>query len=419
MCVEVCVVGGRMETEFEKFALDKLKNGSRIKIELPEGKELLMYLHNMMLVTGRGDVMFCNAFLQEAIQLLANAIFLYEDGYFDCAFYSVRQASEVFDTMLYLVHVDEEKRKKWNIKERFPGDFQIREKLKTIDEGYQEFVLILDDYFQHHRELIKRCHKIVHKQGLDTFYITRMNKKVVTNEEQKLFVETIKYTIGVGIIIYVILDPISLLLVDEENSSKLYFDPMTEAMDSYFFEEQLGLTDIVDRMLKSNYYGKFKEPFQDKESMNTYTYSVIRENAWVVENLDDVEKQLSMLNLYEQFMFKVLKAGIRVTNFYYMNGFMWYFTTYKSRFSDDGFGTDEIGKYAEGEKKFNQVYRDHYLSVVIMYDDKLVMEHDEYLSDSQIAVLNQLEQEECAKYKVLNEIIDKYVEELKDSTKEE
>lgn len=100
-----------METEFEKFALDKLKNGSRINTKLPEGKDLLMYLHNMMLITGRGDVMFCNAFLQEAIQLLANAIFLYEDGYFDCAFYSVRQASEVFDTMLYLVHADEEKRK--------------------------------------------------------------------------------------------------------------------------------------------------------------------------------------------------------------------------------------------------------------------------------------------------------------------
>lgn len=278
--------------------------------------------------------------------------------------------------------------------------------------------MILDDYFQHHRELIKRCHKIVHKQGLDTFYITRINKKVVTNEEQKLFVETIRYTIGVGIIIYVILDPISLLLVDEENSLKLYFDPMTEAIDSYFFEEQLGLTDIVDRMLKSNYYHKFKEPFQDKEAMNMYTASVIRDNAWIVENLDDVEKQLSMLSLYEQFMFKVLKTGIRVTNFYYMDGFMWYFTTYKSKFGVHGFGTDEIGKYTEGGKKFNQVYQDHYLSVVIMYDDKLVVEHDDCLTDSQIAVLNQIEQEESEKYKELNVIVDRYVATLNDSMKD-
>lgn len=47
-----------------------------------------------MLITGRVDIMYCNAFLTEATQLLINSIFLYEDGYFDCAFYSVRQASE-------------------------------------------------------------------------------------------------------------------------------------------------------------------------------------------------------------------------------------------------------------------------------------------------------------------------------------
>lgn len=32
--------------------------------------------------------------------------FLYEDGCFDCAFYFVRQASEVFDSMLYLSNKD-------------------------------------------------------------------------------------------------------------------------------------------------------------------------------------------------------------------------------------------------------------------------------------------------------------------------
>ena len=51
-------------------------------------------------------------FFAEATQLLINSIFLYEEGYFDCAFYSVRQASEVFNAMLYLSE-DKDEWKKW------------------------------------------------------------------------------------------------------------------------------------------------------------------------------------------------------------------------------------------------------------------------------------------------------------------
>lgn len=83
-----------------------MKDNCKKKCELPERKELLSYLHSMLLITGRLDIMYCNAFLTEANQLLMNAIFLYEDGCFDCAFYSVRQASEVFDSMLYLSNKD-------------------------------------------------------------------------------------------------------------------------------------------------------------------------------------------------------------------------------------------------------------------------------------------------------------------------
>lgn len=163
--------------QMEQAIIDNLKIQLKRKTELPEGKELLLYLNNMLLITGRVDVMFCNSFVQESLQLLVNSILLYEDGFFDCAFYSLRQASEVIDAMLYLANSDDVELKKWRKKERFPMDSKIREQLKKVDVGYGEISIILKGYFEHHRELIRKTHKIIHKQG--TF---------VTDEEYSKFV---------------------------------------------------------------------------------------------------------------------------------------------------------------------------------------------------------------------------------------
>ena len=44
-------------------------------------------------------------------------------------------------------------------------------------------------------------------------------------------------------------------------------------------------------------------------------------------------------------MFKILKLGIKVTNFYYMDGLGWYLTTYKSAYQRNCFGSSEFKKY--------------------------------------------------------------------------
>lgn len=105
--------------QINQVIIENLKKHFKRKTELPEGKKLLLYLNNMLLITGRVDVMFCNSFVQESLQLLVNSILLYEDGFFDCAFYSLRQASEVIDTMLYLANADCVELKKWEKKKDF------------------------------------------------------------------------------------------------------------------------------------------------------------------------------------------------------------------------------------------------------------------------------------------------------------
>ena len=64
------------------------------KCSLPEHDELLGTLRALIPTTGNINELFCNNFLAESVELLKHAFYLYEDGYFDCAFYSVRQSIE-------------------------------------------------------------------------------------------------------------------------------------------------------------------------------------------------------------------------------------------------------------------------------------------------------------------------------------
>lgn len=395
--------------DLQEMIMQNMKDNCKKKCELPERKELLSYLHGMLLITGRLDIMYCNAFLTEVTQLLINSIFLYEDGYFDCAFYSVRQASEVFDSMLYLSNKDNGELKKWVKKERFPMDSKIRNQLDKMVYGYTEIKTVLYDYFQHHRELINKSHKIIHKQGFDTFYVARLQENFAHEKDEKFFLEVLKYTIGIGIILFVLLEPLALALADDEVNGKLNFDFMTEPIDCNYFERFLGLEDIVDRLLKSNYYKEFAAQFEDRECMNMATYSVIRENAWDINSLDEIEKQIHLLRPYEKFMFKILKLGIKVTNFYYMDGFGWYLTTYKSSYQRSCFDSSEFKKYLKEGKRFNQKCEKIYISVVSMYDEKLFLEHNDVLTGNKIALLTELERQANEEYAKLNDEIEKII----------
>lgn len=393
--------------QMEQAIIENLEKQFKRKIELPEGKELLLYLNNMLLVTGRVDVMFCNSFVQESLQLLVNSILLYEDGFFDCAFYSLRQANEVIDTMLYLANSDGAELKKWRKKERFPMDSKIREQLKKVDVGYEEISILLKAYFEHQRDLIRKSHKIIHKQGLDTFYAMRFGNKVDFEQEETLFVEALKYTIGIEIIVFVLLDPISLVMADEKLTMKFHHNPLTEAIDTNYFEKYLGLTDVIETIKRSNFYRDFSEQFELNEAMNMATCSVIRDNAWDIKSLGDIEKQIHLLNSYEKYMFRILRAGIRITCFYYMGGWDWYFTTYKSEYPNSSYSSEDLAPYKDKVGNYNQKFGEKYISTISMYDDTLMMEHDEQLSEIEIKRIRQIEIEEKKKYERLQKDLEK------------
>lgn len=397
------------KNDFENMIIESMRGENKSAIQLPERDKLLLYLHGLLLITGRFDVMYCNAFLDEAIQLLTNAIFLYEDGLFDCAFYSVRQAGEVVDSMLYLSKNGRGTLEKWSAKDRFPMDMKLKEQLEKLSDDYKEIRSLLPEYFAHHDELIKKSHKIIHKQGFDTFYRLRSQLPekydFSQNEETKFFIESLKYTIGIVLIIFIILEPISLALSDEDVTLKLNFNLLTNPIDVDYFKEFLALDGIIDKIKESKFYQEFIANFADKEPMSSAVYSVVREEAWDVEALDEIEQQLDLLNTYERFMFCILKCGIQVSNFYYNGGMSWYFTSIKGNYSRHTFGPNEFDRYLEPDDRFNQPCENIYVSAITMYDEPLFLEHNKPLTNDEIEILREIERRGIQELKKLNEIM--------------
>ena len=83
--------------------------------------------------SGRLDGNICNTFIMEAEQQLVNAIELFEEGYFDCAYYSLRSAVDISTTMVFLEDMPDDERDifltSWKSTAEFPMQGQMVKQL--------------------------------------------------------------------------------------------------------------------------------------------------------------------------------------------------------------------------------------------------------------------------------------------------
>lgn len=231
-----------------------------VKNQLPEHDELLCTLRALIPTTGNIKEMFCNMFFSESVELIKHAFFLYEDGYFDCAFYSLRQSIENMNNML-LSAVDAEKFEIWKEKGRFPTDKAVKDLLSRHNDAYNEIKTAIPEFFEEYNELLKKSNKYIHKQGFDTFYVNNnAPDKGNKDERTNLFLSFLKYAIGMMLIMNIALDPLSLALSDFEVDSHIPFAPMTEPIPINVFEKYLSL-DIIEKIKTTEHYITIKSIF--------------------------------------------------------------------------------------------------------------------------------------------------------------
>ena len=381
--------------DFEKQTINNMTQEYRKTTSYPECEKLLLYLHSLFIITGQVNEMFCNSFVEEAIKLLKNAIFLYKDGLFDCAFYSIKEASEVINSIVYLI-MDSKMKKEWESKNYFPVDKKLREKLEKMSADYKEIKNAIPEYFKKHEDLIKKANKIIHKQGFDTFYRARQpyaNTYGFNKEKEfELFIELEKYTIGLLLIIFIIIDPLSLVLTDPNVTYKINFNPMTEPINICYFEDYLNLDNIIPKIKGTSFYKNIVSAFDNYEEMSPAVFNIVRTEYFDINALDEISKQLHLISPLERLMFFILKNGIKVSNFYSCGGLLWYITSIECNRRTLSFNNHEFNIYSQSQNKFNQKRDNVYISVLKLYDDFLYLEHNEILTKEEIDILKNLEQ---------------------------
>lgn len=84
--------------------LEHREKRNLIPLEIPSKKDYYIDLSQLenSFVSRFDVIQIANTFFMESVQLITNAISLFEKGYFDSAYYSLRQSLETALTMVYL-----------------------------------------------------------------------------------------------------------------------------------------------------------------------------------------------------------------------------------------------------------------------------------------------------------------------------
>lgn len=122
--------------------------------------------------TGRFDAFLLgNAFIGEAVQMLENSIFQFEEGFSDSAYYSLRSAVEISVTMVFLSDMSDDKRNKYfdeweGAKKFFPSKSQMITMLSQRENEFSDMREQMPDFFENEHELWDKLNNNVHKRGL-------------------------------------------------------------------------------------------------------------------------------------------------------------------------------------------------------------------------------------------------------------
>mgnify|MGYP001773277909 CR=1 FL=1 len=244
-----------------------------------------------------------NQFLLESCQLLANSLDLIHQGYFDAAFYSVRQAGEVILIGTLFSNLEESERKakygKWVSLDRFPSFSELSKMLRSKDIEYRDLLEQMPEIDELISKLNKRANKYIHKQGHESFYTKPY--EVVSESARHIredFTDYFKTTVKVCAIFRLAVDPFPILMNDPECEFR-FPDYMTLEFGQSFIDNCLG-NDFVERYIKTDYYRNWVNAIKSTfPQLKEATYNVSNLHYIDLLNIKDILDELDKLTLYE------------------------------------------------------------------------------------------------------------------------
>lgn len=338
--------------------------------------------------SGRADVIYSNKFFIEAQNLITNAIVLFEKGYLDCAFYSLRQSIEVSLTIAFFADNDDsanqsEMLSKWINKERFPMQGQMIDEMKKRRKAYAEIKENMTNFFTQLDAVKHSLNKYVHKQGYDAFYGHRNEEKV--KEVKHDFISALEISIAAIAVHRLVIDPLPLLLMDETIYRKSG-DILAEAFSEDFVNKYLS--DYVEQFKQTQMYIDYYNYFDARETMLPSVLNIVKEYFVDRDKIDEIHSQIHLLSLYDRIATSYFLLSLKISQIHIGPlGLIWYFSNVKSKRQPPGFSSDSLTLARDSNEPLNNPYDEVYLSFIQVHDIEVFLEHNEAFDESEIEAL--------------------------------
>lgn len=358
-----------------------------VPIDYPEGDIHLSALNNIQFAhSGKFDI-YSMTFFSEATYLIANAIKLYRSGYYDCAFYSLRQSIELSIGILYLAERGEEYVRKWECQEKGFETSTMSNYLRKHTHIFSDIRTKMADFFDEIRTIQEEMNKYVHKQGFRTFY--EFNRKIFQNEDIKRkwqsqrtndFNRFVIKCIGAVAVYRLAIDPLPVLLAQED---MLYKVPgiLTAPYSKEFISEYIGEKHI-QKYFQTNIYQEYYNRLQSKESLCKGCYNLLHLNDYDRALYSEILGQFHVLPPHAQMAVLFFSISNKIANVICKNG--------TERYSSDVstmrvpwsvvLGQGYYENLFKSEENLNQPYNNVYISRVRIHDEWEYIEHNKQLT---------------------------------------
>lgn len=377
------------------------KNENIKRYEIPNVEDYFLDLMNIEhSFSGRMDIPLANTFIMEAVQLVVNSISLFELGYFDSAYYSLREAIEISTTIVYLSDMPDKERKEkmedWKNTKDFPMQGQMLNQLYQYGIVISDMKEKMESFFAEIKDVSRKINKCIHKQGLRFFYVSR-NHPVNVKKDDNIFIENYVYflekTIGIIAVMRLAIDPYPVLLMDEDILLRC-FDSMTEAYKNEFVEKYITKETLEDykktEMYLNHYNGHIIE-----EKKNYAVFDIMQHQVIDTTKRKEILSQIHLLDEADKIATYIALISKKVVKVYTYGGFQMYFTDRKTNRKSLSWNGTEFKQFEESNQKFNQKY-DEALISVFKYnigdnkDETFFVEHNEHLNDYDTKLISEL-----------------------------
>ena len=379
-------------------------------LSLPRAKEYLEDLNDLRF-SNSGLLAEVNPFffINEACQLLANSVKLFELGYFDCAFYSVRQAIELSLSGLYLFS-NPDKIKGWKNLEK---GFELRTIVPELKVGKEEFAEIKDlfsDFFEQIEKEKKLMNKYVHKQGFKSLYyhyngIYAHGKSERIASLTKDF-ETILHDTITAVALYrLVIDPYPILMLDDDIVNRMP-DLMVESFPRSFVEKYIS-DEFVERYKDSKLYKGFYDYFKAQPSQNEAVYALIHWQLFERKDYNQIKEQRELLTLYDMEAVDLFMLSPKIGTII-IDGCINYSSETKLKDTSLVIGEAYYSEIFEGQTDYNVAYKGDYISRFPLNDSTTYLKHCDEFSKEDIDKISAM----CERYTRLFTEANDYLKEM-------